>query len=236
MIHRHDFTGAALAYGRDPADRVQRFAPLVHKLAWHLAASTDGMLEVDDLLQVGLIALFEASARHDRPGEDGFAAYAKTRVRGAMIDAIRAAHKGARHHRGALRRVEDARQALRQETGAVPSPAALARRAGMTCAQLARIEGVDAARFCPLDDVLSEHDPAFADPEPDALSRLLEAQDSAALANAIARLPERLQLVIQLYFAEELNLAEIAAVLGVSPPRVHQLKASALAKLRAALE
>jgi len=64
---------------------------------------------------------------------------------------------------------------------------------------------------------------------------LLEAADKAALAHAIAALPERLQLVIQLHFLEELNLTEIAAILDVSVPRVHQLKANALEKLRIGL-
>lgn len=233
MIH-HSAIVAAHAYRIEPADRVRRFVPLVHKLAWHLASSADGVLEVDDLSQIGMIALIEASARHDRPGEDGFAAYAKTRVRGAMIDAIRAARKGSRSRRALVRRLDETEQAMRQETGAAPCQRAVAERLGIDVAQIARLQGGDEARFSPLDD-LHESDPAFADQAPDAFEQIIEAQDSTALAGAIAQLPQRLQLVIQLYFVEELNLAEIAAVLDVSTPRVHQLKASALAKLRDAL-
>ena len=76
---------------------------------------------------------------------------------------------------------------------------------------------------------------AFADDRPDSFALLADNESRAQVASAIAGLPERLQMVIQLYFVEELNLAEIAQVLDVSVPRVHQLKAQALDKLRAAL-
>ena len=90
-------------------------------------------------------------------------------------------------------------------------------------------------RFEPIDAVYSDHDPAFVDERPDS-HNILETQElRAALVGAVADLPERLQLVMQLYFVEELNLAEIAATLDVSVPRVHQLKAQALERLRAAL-
>ena len=86
-----------------------------------------------------------------------------------------------------------------------------------------------------IDEVYSESDMAFADDRPDSLEILADAEVREALAGAIGALPERLQMVVQLYFVEELNLSEIAAVLSVSIPRVHQLKAQALDKLRASL-
>ena len=76
---------------------------------------------------------------------------------------------------------------------------------------------------------------AFADDGPDSFEMLADAEMRGAVVAAISDLPERLQMIIQLYFVEELNLAEIAEVLGVSIPRVHQLKAQALDKLRATL-
>jgi RNA polymerase sigma factor for flagellar operon FliA len=91
-------------------------------------------------------------------------------------------------------------------------------------------------RFEPIDEAYSDHDPAFADQTPDSLGLLEQEELREAVAAAIAGLPERLQLVMQLYFVEELNLAEIAAALDVSVPRVHQLKAQALERLRNALE
>ena len=86
-----------------------------------------------------------------------------------------------------------------------------------------------------MEECYSDSSSDFAAAEDNAEAILLQEEDRTRLAEEIGELPERLQLVIQLYFVEELNLSEIAEVLGVSIPRVHQLKASALDKLRLAL-
>ena len=101
----------------------------------------------------------------------------------------------------------------------------------MTVEELHRTRA-DGVTLASIEDCYSESDVAFAAEEPDAEAALLQIEDRELLIEAIAALPERHQLIVQLYFVEELNLAEIAAVLGVSVPRVHQLKASALEKLR----
>lgn len=89
--------------------------------------------------------------------------------------------------------------------------------------------------FESLDETYSDNDSAFADQGPDAFAMLADAELREALLVAISDLPERLQLVVQLYFVEELNLSEIAETLQVSVPRVHQLKAQALDRLRSGL-
>lgn len=194
MIHDHKFTPAE-AYQGDVSDRIRRFLPMVKRLAWHTHGGGRPGIELEDLMQAGLVALTEAAQRHAGPTEDGFAAYAKLRVRGAMIDLIRRAvplSRGAAEQRGSV-----------------------------------RIES--------LDEAYSDSDMAYADQSPDSLELLASAELREHLIAAISDLPERLQLVVQLYFVEELNLAEIAATLDVSVPRVHQLKAQALEKLRSAL-
>ena len=125
---------------------------------------------------------------------------------------------------------------LRGQLGREPTAAELAEGLGVNAEELASLRGSsEPLRFEPIDAVYSDHDPAFADERLDSHD-ILETQElRAALAGAVADLPERLQLVMQLYFVEELNLAEIAATLDVSVPRVHQLKAQALERLRAAL-
>jgi RNA polymerase sigma factor for flagellar operon FliA len=90
-------------------------------------------------------------------------------------------------------------------------------------------------RFETIDDAYSDSSMAFADDRPDSFALLADEETRSQVASAISGLPERLQMIIQLYFVEELNLAEIAQVLEVSVPRVHQLKAQALDKLKAAL-
>jgi RNA polymerase sigma factor for flagellar operon FliA len=106
----------------------------------------------------------------------------------------------------------------------------------MTLAALAELRATsEPLRFETLDDTYSDSDPAFADDRPDSLMLLEDKEMRETLGEAIASLPQRLQIVVQLYFVEELNLAEIAQVIDVSVPRVHQLKAQALDKLKLAV-
>jgi RNA polymerase sigma factor for flagellar operon FliA len=224
------------AYVGDAADRVRRFMPMVRRLAWHLQGGRDG-IEVEDLMQAGLVALTECSQKHNGPTEDGFAAYAKMRVRGAMVDLIRRhipLSRGASERRRLMR---EKHTALTNELGREPNDTELARAMGLT---LGELEGLRSSseplRFESIDDAYSDSDMSYADDAPDSLSLLADQELRNSVAGAIAELPERLQLIIQLYFVEELNLAEIAEVLVVSVPRVHQLKAQAIDKLRAALK
>lgn len=241
MKHDHNAfaapNAATIAYA-DPqvvARRVKDFLPMVHKAAWHIYGSGRDGLEVEDLVQIGLLTLTECARRHDRPTEDGFAAYAKMRVRGAMFDHLR---KMALDTRSAIRRqrlASEARATYHAEHGRMPDDAQLAAALGVEVEDILSYSG-EQLREVWLDDSYADHQSAFVDPGEGALEQLLDAENSALLAKQLAALPERLQMVLQLYFVEELNLAEIAATLDVSVPRVHQLKAQALAKLRSALE
>jgi len=229
-------SAAAAAYGGDVGDRVRRFVPMVRRLAWHLHSSGRDGIEVDDLMQAGMVALTECAQRHAGPSEDGFAAYAKMRVRGAMVDLIR------RHvplSRGAVERRRQLREKeteLRGQLGRDPHDHEVAAAMGIAESELEALRTAsEAIRFEPIDDAYADDNLAFADDSPDSFALLADEEVRAAVVGAITALPERLQLVIQLYFVEELNLAEIASVLEVSIPRVHQLKAQALDKLRTAL-
>lgn len=225
------------AYHGEVADRVRRFLPMVRRLAWHVYGTGRPGIELEDLMQAGLVALTECAQRHQGPGEDGFAAYAKMRVRGAMVDLIRRAVPMSRGASERRRIVGEKETELRGVLGRDPLPHELAKAMGIDETELHALrDSSQALRFEPIDDVYSDHNPAFADETPDSLSLLQDEEMREAVIAAIAGLPERLQLIVQLYFVEELNLSEIAQVLDVSIPRVHQLKAQALAKLREALE
>ena len=233
--------GVAAAYGGDPADRIRRFLPMVRRLAWHLQSagrgqSFGGGIELEDLMQAGLVALTECAQRHAGPGEDGFAAYAKLRVRGAMVDMIRRhvpLSRGAVERRRLLRETE---AELRASLGRTPADGELAGALGIGAVELEALRAAaQPLRFETLDDAYTDDNLAFADASPDSLALLQDQELRDSVAGAIGALPERLQMIVQLYFVEELNLAEIAEVLKVSIPRVHQLKAQALERLRVAL-
>lgn len=225
------------AYQGDVADRVRRFLPMVRRLAWHVHGTGRPGMELEDLIQAGLVALTECAQKHSGPTEDGFAAYAKMRVRGAMVDLIR---RNVPMSRGAAERrrlLAEKETELRGELGRDPLPHELAAAMGIAEPDLAALRDTSQPlRFEAIDEVYSDQNMAFADETPDSFSLLADEELRGAVIEAITDLPERLKLVVQLYFVEELNLAEIAQVLNVSIPRVHQLKAQALAKLRESLE
>lgn len=237
MKHDHRAFAATQAYKHDAtADRIRRFLPMVKRLAWYVHGSGRSGIEVEDLIQAGLVALTECSQRHDGPTEDGFAAYAKLRVRGAMVDLVRRSTPLSRSATERRRVLREKTAMLTNELGRPPADVELAAAVGLTERELAEQKAADEPlRFEAIDDAYSDSNAAFADDRPDSFELLADAEMRGAVASAIGDLPERLQMIVQLYFVEELNLAEIAEVLGVSIPRVHQLKAQALDKLRGAL-
>lgn len=228
--------GVAQAYRGSEADRIRRFLPMVKRLAWHVHGSGRPGIELEDLVQAGLVALTECAQKHSGPGEDGFAAYAKIRVRGAMVDLIRRQVPLSRGAGERRRQLADKEARLRGALGRDPYPAELAEAMGIDEAELAALRSASAPpRVESIDEVYSDSSMAFADDAPDSLELLAGEELREAVAGAIAALPERLQLVVQLYFVEEMNLSEIAQVLSVSIPRVHQLKAQAIGQLQNAL-
>ncbi|HTM95402.1 MAG TPA: sigma-70 family RNA polymerase sigma factor [Croceibacterium sp.] len=226
-------SASARAYRDSIAEIVERFMPMVRKLAWHLQGSAMPGIDPEDLTQAGLVALTECAQRHAGNDMEGFAAYAKIRVKGAMVDQLR---RFAPISRGAAQRrreLQDFERRLRGQLGRDPSDFELAAAMGITSAELDAIRTACAPlKFEPVDNTYSDNDAAFWDQAPSAIENLISAEDREGLAAAVGELPERLQLVIQLYFVEELNLAEIASVLGLSVPRIYQLKDQALRKIR----
>lgn len=227
----------AQAYCTAAAERIRRFVPMVRRLAWHLNGAGRAGVELEDLIQSGMVALTECARRHNSETEDGFAAYAKLRVRGAMVDLIRRQVPLSRGTGERRRQLTARRSALRLALGREPLSQELAEAMGLGMAELAALEEAsEPVRIESLDETYADSDLAYADDRPDSFALLADAELRHRVGEAIATLPERLQLVVQLYFVEELNLAEIAVTLGVSVPRVHQLKAQALERLRLALE
>ena len=220
----------------DDRDRlVREHLPLVRRIAWHVHGSMSTIVEVEDLVQVGLIALVEAAAGFEDRGIP-FRQYVATRLRGAMIDELR---RQATTTRGAMKRRRHYAQAvaaLTDPTGRPPEEAAVAARIGVSVERLrADYATADAVRFDSIDEVYADDLPWFADDTPDAFAQLSDGQTRDRLIAAITALPEREALVVQLFYVEELNLEEIGQVIGVGAARVCQIKAAAHARLKKAL-
>jgi len=221
---------------RDPEALVRKHLPLVRRIAWHIHGSMSSLVEVEDLIQVGLVALIEAASSFEDRGQVTFEQYLATRLRGAMIDELR---RQATTTRGAMRRrkaYQEAVSALTQELGHVPDDEQVAAKLGVTLEKLRTdYANAEAVRFDSIDDTYSDESPWFMSDEPNAFEQLAESDQRTALIAAITELPEREQQVIQLYYVEELNLEEIGQVLGVGAARICQIKASAHAKLKKGL-
>ncbi len=215
---------------------VREHLPLVRRIAWHVHGSMSTIVEVEDLVQVGLVALVEAAAAFEPRGPVTFKQYLVTRLRGAMIDELR---RQATTTRGAMRRRRQYAEAVRtltQELGRPPEDHMIAQALGVTTERLRLdYQSADAVRFDSIDEVYADDQPWFADDAPDAFAQLAEGQTRDRLIAAIAALPEREAQVIQLYDVEELNLEEIGRVFDIGAARVCQIKASAHARLKKAM-
>jgi RNA polymerase sigma factor for flagellar operon FliA len=221
---------------RDTEAMVRKHLPLVRRIAWHVHGSMSSIVEVEDLIQIGMVALIEAVGSFEDRGQVTFEQYLMTRVRGAMIDELR---RQATLTRGAMRRrkhYQETVSMLATELGHAPSDAQVAEKLGVTIEKLrAEYASAGAVRFDSIDDMYSDESPWFMSDEPNAFDQLADSDQREALIEAISELPEREAQVIQLYYVEELNLEEIGQVIGVGAARVCQIKASAHARLKKAL-
>lgn len=219
------------------ADVVARHAELVRRIAHHLAARLPASVDVEDLVQAGMIGLIEAARHYDASQGAAFETYASIRIRGAMIDEIR---RGDWVPRSVHRRVRDAAEATRrieQKTGRAASAQEVAAALEIPLDEYHRLmEGAARGHVLSLDaHIEDEGEARVPDAGPTPERRLAREQFHAALSEAIAGLPERERLVLSLYYEQELNLREIGAVIGVTESRVCQIHGQAMVRLRARL-
>src|SRR5690606_21398105 len=213
---------------------VVRHAELVKRIAYHLAGRLPPSVEVDDLIQAGMIGLLEAATHYSADRGASFETYAGIRIRGAMIDALRkldwaprSVHRRAREAASAIRSIEE-------REGREARDAEVAAAMGVPLDEYNRIlQDAAVCHVASLEDSTGATEVADHSTDPDQ-----EAEQGAlrsAMATAIGNLPERERLVMSLYYDEELNLKEIGAVLGVSESRACQIHGQALVRLRARL-
>jgi RNA polymerase sigma factor for flagellar operon FliA len=220
---------------------IERYAPLVKRIAYHLLARLPANVQVDDLMQAGMIGLLEASKKYDSGKGASFETYAGIRIRGAMLDEVRKGDWAPRSVHRNTRMVSDAIKAIEARTGRDAKDQEVAAELQLSLEDYYGIlSDTLGSRLFSFDDLLQdgEHgglreDGGSTQPEP--ASELEEQRFRTALADAIANLPERERLVLALYYDEELNLKEIGEVLGVSESRVSQLHSQCAARLRARL-
>ncbi len=231
------------AKGRLDVDSMLRqYSPLVRRLAHQMIAKLPANVEIDDLIQVGMIGLNDALSRFDAGQGVQFETFATQRIRGAMLDELRGADWLSRGTRKQQRDIEGAVHRLEQKLGRAPQESEIAKEMGMALTEYQKMLGkVRGTQLIYLEDMsgddgsdeyLDRHvGSEYANP----LAQLQDQRMREALVEAIKNLPEREQYVMSMYYEQDMNLKEIAAVLGVTESRVCQLHSQSIARLRVKL-
>ncbi len=217
---------------------VEQHASLVKKIALHILARLPGSVQLDDLMQAGMIGLLEASQKYQSNKGASFETYAGIRIRGAIVDEIRKGDWVPRSvHRNA-RRVAKAIKAVEDRSGREAVDSEVADELEMTLDEYhSCLNDTNGGRLFSLDELNDSGELPIeeTDGSDNPLRTLTSGAFRQSLAQAITELPEREQLVLSLYYEQELNLKEIGAVLGVSESRVSQIHSQAAMRLRGRL-
>jgi RNA polymerase sigma factor FliA len=221
---------------------LKQYTPLVRRLAHQMIAKLPANVQIDDLIQVGMIGLHDAMSRFDAAQGVQFETFATQRIRGAMLDDLRSGDWMSRGDRKQQRQIEAAVHKLEQAHGRAPAESEIAKEMGLSLGDyqdlLTKVRGT---QLVYLEDMTGDDgdqgflDRHVADASSDPLSMLNDQRMREALVAAIKLLPEREQYVMSMYYEHDMNLKEIAAVLKVTESRVCQLHTQSIARLRAKL-
>jgi RNA polymerase sigma factor FliA len=222
------------------------YAPLVKYVAGRLGSGLPAHVDDEDLVSYGLLGLIGAIERYDPERDVKFETYAIARIRGAIIDELRALDWVPRSVRSRARDIERAIAELEAKLGRAPTDEEIAKKLGLSEEDLNEsLSEISRSSIAALDelwtisgtggDQVALIDTIEDTEAPDPQSALSQTELREAIADAIARLPEREKLVVTLYYYEELTLREIGEVLGVTESRVSQLHTKAVLRLKARL-
>ena len=222
---------------------VDRYAPMVKRVANQLAGRLPANVDVGDLIQAGMIGLMDAMTRFDENGGAQFETFATQRVRGAMLDELRGSDWLPRSARRAQRTIEQHIGNLEQKLQRAPTEQEIASDMGLELAVYQKMLGdARGSQLMYIDDMGGrDSDEGFLDrhapEEPTSVLDILKSSEFRdELIHAIGQLPEREQLIMAMYYEQDLNLKEIGEVLGVTESRVSQLHSQAVTRLRGALK
>ncbi|EEF79660.1 RNA polymerase sigma factor, FliA/WhiG family [Methylophaga thiooxydans DMS010] len=225
--------------GQSKSELVEQNAALVKRIAYHLIARLPASVDVEDLIQAGMIGLLDASHQFDSSQGASFETYAGIRIRGAMLDEIRRNDWAPRSVHRKAREISSTMQVIEQQKGRNASDAEVAQAMGLDISEYhQQLQDSTGHQLFSLDE-FSDNDEVHARPissGPAAPEEEVQQDDfQQAMVRAIDSLPERERLLMSLYYNDELNLKEIGEVLGVSESRVSQIHSQTVIRLRSKL-
>ena len=222
----------------DKEQCLREYSHLVKRLAHQMMAKLPYSVQIDDLIQAGMMGLLDAASRYDHFHGTQFETYATQRIRGAMLDELREADWLPRSLRRDMRRIEAAISRLQQKLGRSPNETEIAEGLEVSLAEYQQmLQESRGAQLVYYEDFHGEdHDDFFErfefNNDADPLDLLEDERFKAELARAIENLPERERMLMGMIYEQEMNLREIGEVLGVGESRVSQLHSQAVARLR----
>ena len=219
-------------------EMVTRHAPLVKRIACHLINRLPASVQLEDMVQAGMIGLLEATGKYDASQGASFETYAGIRIRGSMLDEIRKNDWAPRSVHRKAREVAQAVREIENEFGRDARDIEIAETLDMSLGEYYKIlQDNSYHKVLSVDDSNVNTGETMLDSVSDNAPSILEGMQredtQRILSEAIAGLPERERLVMALYYDEELNLREIGAVMGVSESRVSQIHSQAVIRLQA---
>jgi len=225
------------------SDYVKQYTPLVRRLAHQMIARLPANVELDDMIQAGMMGLMDAVSRFEVTQGTQFEVYAAQRIRGAMLDELRANDWLPRSARKSQRDIENAIHRLEGKLSRAPHEVEIAGELEMSLSQYQQmLHDARGAQLVHLDDLGGKVDDEdylerhLVDDCPEPGEILRDKRFRYALVDAIDELPEREKLLMSLYHEQDLNLREIGVVMGITESRVCQLHSQAVARLRARLK
>lgn len=222
----------------DQNSMVEQYLPVVRRHALSLQVRLPASIELNDLIQAGVVGLMESLSRFDQSKGASFPTFASRRIRGAMIDELRTRDWMPRSVRRKAREIDECIRLLEQRLGRPPTEKEIAQSLDMSDVEYQRtLTDTNNGQLLQLDEMI---DDAW-EPESDSTSMatpfdaLMEGEQREVLVEAINKLPTREKTLMALYYQEEMNLKEIGAIMGVTESRVCQLHSQAISRLRSKL-
>ena len=230
---------------KDPAYRDQlitEYLPYVKRIVQRLAVHLPSTVDIDDLMNVGVIGLIQAVDRYDPRRDNKFMTYAIFRIKGAVLSELRARDFLSRSNRRKIRELESVYLRLEQKLGREADDREIAKELGVDLEQVYRTKQMSSISFISLEELgISSRDEKekllsyLVNNDDDALAMTKLKELKEAMAEAIRQLPEKERLVISLYYLDELTMKETGKVLGITESRVSQIHSQAILHLRTKL-